>query len=605
MSNNSVKSKNIPGVLFAAIFTVLGFTSCGNIVDFAAAGAATPALTVSVVPSRTSGVAPLAVFFDASGTTGAGRPFHDIEYRWNFGEDPAVLATLPGGANWTNGSTKGSRNLATGPVAGHVFETPGTYTVTLSAFDGTNTATATTTITVTAISGANTFCVSSNSVPVAGVGGCPAGATGAQQPDWPTLVNTYVTAGKAVLLKRGDTFNASVSPNGIRNTGGLIGAYGTGVLPVITSSVASIGLIGFATLGSDWRVMDLNFVQTTPNNTSVAIGSDNTAPRQITVLRVTTTGFSHAVSLVLLTIPPDQIAIVDSNFSVGSTILASSYGLFCGDCTKVMVLGNHVNIGSAGTTNHNIRLEGVVSFSYSNNTILAAAGVGSNDGFSIRGTTRFGVISDNNFPAGGGGINPSSNTSSTAPQDIIVERNWFATPSATATMMGVSAVNVTIRNNIFNLTNLTNWKAISVFYTNTAGSLMPTGINIYNNTVFNSNAEVGSFRLVSFGPGLTGACTANVKNNLGHSPNSTSVTWIRNIGGCIVSGSAGTMGNSLDSQINISPRFANLTPSDPADFMIGAGSYALNTGVAAPVFSDFFRTVRPRGSAIDVGAFEQ
>src|SRR4030067_2638800 len=51
---------------------------------------ATVTITPSNDPSRFYGVAPMAVFFDASGTTSTAttRPFHDLEYRWDFG-DPA------------------------------------------------------------------------------------------------------------------------------------------------------------------------------------------------------------------------------------------------------------------------------------------------------------------------------------------------------------------------------------------------------------------------------------------------------------------------------------------------------------------------------------
>ena len=94
-----------------------------------AAGPATHGgpIALSLVASRVSGVAPLTVFFDATGTTAAGtpRPFHDLEYRWDFGD--------AGKGRWSTGSTTGDRNLATGPVAAHVFETPGTYTVNLTA----------------------------------------------------------------------------------------------------------------------------------------------------------------------------------------------------------------------------------------------------------------------------------------------------------------------------------------------------------------------------------------------------------------------------------------------------------------------------------------
>ena len=81
--------------------------------------------------SRCSGVASLAVFFDVSGTTATStaRPFHTLKYRWGFGDTA-------------------SRNEAMGPVAAHVFESAGTYPITVSAFNGTPTVTYNCNITV-------------------------------------------------------------------------------------------------------------------------------------------------------------------------------------------------------------------------------------------------------------------------------------------------------------------------------------------------------------------------------------------------------------------------------------------------------------------------
>ncbi|MEQ1836797.1 MAG: PKD domain-containing protein, partial [Candidatus Nitrotoga sp.] len=162
-------------------------------------------ITLSLLPSRTSGVAPLSVFFDTSGTTDpsmTSRPFHDLEYTWNFGDTTA--------GTWANGTQPGvsSKNTATGPVAAHVFEIPGTYTVTVTAYDGINTATTNKTITVqdpnTVFVGTNTICVAQLTTPVAGVNGCPSGALTVMQSSFPAAVNTYALTGKRVLFKRGD-----------------------------------------------------------------------------------------------------------------------------------------------------------------------------------------------------------------------------------------------------------------------------------------------------------------------------------------------------------------------------------------------------------------
>jgi hypothetical protein len=41
-------------------------------------------------------------------------------------------------------------------------------------------------------------------------------------------------------------------------------------------------------------------------------------------------------------------------------------------------------------------------------------------------------------------------------------------------------------------------------------------------------------------------------------------------------------------------------PAVPGDYHLSSGSYAVGTGTALPVFSDFFRT--PRTSPYDLGA---
>jgi hypothetical protein len=78
---------------------------------------------VTINPSRTSGAAPLAVFFDATESLKAADGDVDMEatYIWSF--------DITG----VGADTKYGR--AAGFVAGHVFNTPGTYTVRLDVFD--------------------------------------------------------------------------------------------------------------------------------------------------------------------------------------------------------------------------------------------------------------------------------------------------------------------------------------------------------------------------------------------------------------------------------------------------------------------------------------
>ena len=71
------------------------------------------------------------------------------------------------------------------------------------------------------------------SLPVQGVGGCPAGATAVQQPDFVTAISTYALTGMRVLLKRGDTFTSTSQANLVNTGPGIVGAFGTGAKPKI------------------------------------------------------------------------------------------------------------------------------------------------------------------------------------------------------------------------------------------------------------------------------------------------------------------------------------------------------------------------------------
>jgi len=97
-------------VLFSLFFTFLGNT-----------------YAESIIASNNSWVAPLGVSFsvEVSNTTAGNNPFHDLTYKWNFGDEQ--------GSNWAI-SWK-SKNTAQWPITGHVFENPGNYNVTLTVLE--------------------------------------------------------------------------------------------------------------------------------------------------------------------------------------------------------------------------------------------------------------------------------------------------------------------------------------------------------------------------------------------------------------------------------------------------------------------------------------
>src|SRR4051812_45118189 len=100
-----------------------------SVVTLLCASSASAQIAPRMTPSRVSGAAPLAVFFDANGTTCAGcdavDTWHDLGYQWDFGDV---------GAGAWNLSTR-SRMTDVGPSAAHVFESAGVYTVRLSVVD--------------------------------------------------------------------------------------------------------------------------------------------------------------------------------------------------------------------------------------------------------------------------------------------------------------------------------------------------------------------------------------------------------------------------------------------------------------------------------------
>jgi Divergent InlB B-repeat domain len=595
-------------------------------------------IALSLVPARTIGVAPLSVFFDASGTTTTDlqkKPFHDLEYQWDFAD--------VGSGNWGDKSTGSSgtgvntsRNVAYGPVASHVFETPGNYIVKVTAFDGTNTATTTTTISVddpnNVFAGTNTICVSGwtsvgvtmSPLPVQGVNGCPAGADTAQQPDFATAISSYALTGKRVLFKRGDTFTAATSAR-INATGpGIVGAFGTGALPGIQmTGNTSILLISSSTTPGikDWRVMDLDL-----NGMSglATVGIDaNGGFNQFLVLRLNIRNIMRGVAA-----GPDILdwwnnnghpghtiwedwAIVDSTITpisgCGSTVC--DWRIYLAG-KRAAIQGNFVDNQTAGGS-HVVRSEYMGKGVISNNTI-ARAGVGDHaikihaNLWTAVGVTGPGiyteqvVIADNKIIGANNpwtvGLGPRDNTRDERVRDIIVERNWFTAGAGTQVDVLVWTVDTTtIRNNICDMTGATAHQCIAI--ATRGGEPAPNNVRVYNNTFYSGSA--GDFT----GVGIDSTATnVTVINNLGSAPSAT--------GPVMISGTGASGFVSSYNLLNNTPSalFVNATPAVPADFsLIALPNPARDTGLGlptVPVFSDFFQLSRPQNGAIDIGAVE-
>jgi hypothetical protein len=617
-------------------------------------------IVLSLVPARTSGVAPLAVFFDASATTDTGvttRPFHDLEYTWSFGD--------AGAGTWASGAQPGvsSKNSATGPVAAHVFETPGTYTVTLTAFDGTNTATTNTTITVTdpntVFSGTNTICVAQLTTPTAGANGCPTDATVVMESNFATIVNTYALTNRRVLLKRGDTFTAPTTGAITRTGPGILGAYGSGAAPKVQTTNYNTTILRLSSQStpdiSDWRVMDLEIdgslvpdagasyctISPPPADPSLCnniVGAGG-AMKQTTFLRLsihdTRNGFQlgdtnldwwnnngypgHVMF--------DQVAIVDS--SVLHSIGGGGVGVaFSGN--RLSMLGNIVD--DTMRTEHVVRIfylnKGVIG----NNTLSRQAPTkavikmhgptwcspGSPIGTSGRCTTTSTDYLTAEPPVGVAGAAGGYT------EQVVVSDNKLVAADGTDWTFTIRPQNAISDERIRNVIVERNWFVAG----NTSSSALV--INAAEVTARNNICDASNgvshkcFLLAStaveppatdvhiynntFYSASAGnfigvdirapAMNTTVTNNLGSAPLAAAPAMVIDAGTNTVQGS-----NLLDTP---SALFVSATPAVPADFILKSlPNPARNAGTVVPVWSDFFRTSRPQSGVIDMGAVER
>ncbi len=209
----------------------------------AAACAATPG--VKLEASRLAGPAPLAVLFDASGTTAPGVefPFHQLLYEFHFGDER--------GETWPH-SGRPKNTQRGGPLAAHVFDRPGTYTVRVAvrAAGGGSLGEATLRVEVQdpdkVFAGSRTVCVSARG----DFAGAPSGALRLRE-----LPAEF--SGKRILLRRGETFGR-IEPRPT-DSGFQIGAFGPGAKPV--AGPFHIGhRRGVAEWAHDFTVMDLDLL---------------------------------------------------------------------------------------------------------------------------------------------------------------------------------------------------------------------------------------------------------------------------------------------------------------------------------------------------------
>lgn len=561
---------------------------------------------ISCTPSVTSGTEPLGVVFDCSGTTDADttKPFHDLLYQHNFGDTNVGTDTWAYGAN-----TNASKNYAVGPIAAHVFEScvGSPFAVTHNVTDGTNLAYTTNSITVACAndtySAGNTKCFYQTSA----TGDCPNGGSEISNADFDSALSGCIGTTKRCLFQRGSTFTASANTNVSSAGPNTIGAYGTGAKPIVSvnTGVKAIALNNAAV--NDLRIMDLEFVGTGVNNpagTESAIGLSGASVSGLTILRVTSRdmggngmelGAGSAGSFRTITNSVLQEVQAYNNYGgsalfarlITSAVLGSNFGPVAPSGgffvfrsmrnQKSVIANNTFGDGPSGVETVAIRADPHVTTAEDSFYFTFT------DNYVYQGTRQGPMLQYG--PSGG----------DDRIYDSIIERNYILTQAytgATCQPIQVSAVRVTVRNNLVNMTAPTVCARNGVRVWRAGTEPAPDDVTVYNNTFYSTTtATTRGVRIES------GAVNTVVKNNLCYFTGGT--TCVNDLGtGTVAATNTGDIGT-----ISTDPSFDGPT-STPSGFRISTSSYAA-TGATAiyPASNDDFFNCEDNTSAERLGAF--
>ncbi len=591
-----------------SLAAALGLAAC--------AGGPSAPIAVVVAPSRTAGVAPLAVFFDATGTSGLdGGDFLSAHFTWDFGD--------AGAGAWA--TTGLSRNLATGFLAAHVFERPGTYVVTVGGRDraGRLGPAATVTITVTdpetAYAGAATRCVSR----AGDFTGAPAACDAVTSTDLPAqLAWLNAASRRRLLLRRGETWPAVT----LALTGAgpcTLGAFGPGARPILALGSTPGQSAGLLVTGTDWRVMDLDLdgANLPPPN---AEGDTTFGGSGTEVLGANLS--IHDGHSVGWGAGGDRTYLYDSQ--VGHTGYFAAYV-------------DGVDSAIMGSTVDQMRL--AVSFVrpaetrnvYVADNLIDASRAAPTTG--IKWHSRRGVITDNVITAGTSRI---ATTASSADCDfslavdkglgvLLIERNVLkpdgnpANDAYTSTGIGLGESDAMVRNNLLYDMDLAFHGACgasNVHILNNTVYMTPTttGLNVGNGDFLNVDLpavtgwEVRNNVMWSENPGSNGcgdlinlAATDGLTlgNNLYYKPLSPRPFGVGTSAAPALHDLAGWQALGLDTASLVAdPLLVSVDPASPDFLRLGAGSPAIGRGRPVAVFEDFYRAPRPSPDGYDLGA---
>jgi hypothetical protein len=556
------------------------------------ATAASAAITPHITLNRSSGVAPLAVFADATATEGlAGGDYVNANFAWNFDRDGA--------------DSTGRHSSTRGFVAAHVYENPGTYAIALSVTDRSGaTASATALIEVSAFSGTTYYVASGGSNSAAGT-----------SMDAPLATPDYALKNKAgpntrILLRNGDRFTVpAVNASGAGPV--IVGSYAdpnhaSNLLPVLVNNENGWGFISFDKSAGDWRIMDL--AVTAPDNRAFSL-----AGTDILLLRVSidsvgkdfcySGGPGHFVF---------DCSMRDFGFNGGA-----GYGLYGDTFSQSAFVGNVSRLQKGGE--HLFRTQSGAKMFIAYNDIDSVVDVMS--GIQIRGSSTQAYVIGNHVTKDCG-IHPQNSTSAEHESYCVADGNTFINSS-----LGITAVHVAVRNNLFcntvpeanypngavdlsvhplvgmsddvTILNNSSYGTPATFVTGSATNTVLKNNIFYSLTTYNYAAGVDL---------RNAAGNYRIDNNIYYAPKKGSSLWFA-INGTIYGQSGFGAWQAAGADVhgkNIDPKFVSTDPASANFLTLAPGSPAIGMGAVAgdgsPVFCDIDGAPRASGQATDAGA---
>jgi hypothetical protein len=571
------------------------------------------AMNLNLTTNRVTGVAPLSVFFDTAGTTSPASTnvFHDIAYCWDFGDVNA------GGFFLTNNKTK---NRAYGPVAAHVFETPGTYTVTVNARDAQgNVAGRTVQIVVTnpdTVYTNTTVCLSASG----DFNGCPSGATQLTGASIGALSSQITSGKRRLLLRRGETFTGQLridafGPGTVGAYGPSTGSFGMGNRPIVNPGGGPAFVFSdqdvAPTYPTDWRIMDID-VDGQSNGSSKGVTVEGKTAN-VLLLRFranyTLGGVIAGDSIINYWNSKgntghdmiDGLTIVDSETSHavngGNLMYLAAY--------KLAIMGTQMHDSANG--------EHVLRTPFIGNGVIQNNNMGEprtdkhiikmhNSGFALSGITyqkytERVVVSDNLFQANNEDwsmvVGPQNGMTDERVRDVLVERNQFLTVPGSAkpqVQLVIWAQDITVRDNIFK-----GVRRDCVSISRVGLEPPPARVKLIHNTCYSTGPET---HLVAVG----GKTEMHAMNNL----------IIGAQAAVDYSSGIANLTTNLNNLTFNTPQAAGIVStsptSAPTDFALVAGSGAISAGSALYATPwDFNSNPRAFGTgapAPDVGAWD-